>query len=178
MLILNHEIMSRGIKVVICYKLKMVNIMSNESENLYTIIVYNLLNSLKGEFQFAKNNIDYGNVEFVPISSNIGGISVNDFSIEFQKQNSSFTVLINKNLQETVEQKLIHLIEEAVGIPLFASYRFTDMKNITIKHWCYSEEKIEFNKNILNSFKRMNGIEDLKYFTQKQYNNCKNHTSH
>lgn len=178
MLILNHKIMCRWIKGVICYKLKVMNIMNSENENLYTNIVYNLLNRLKEQFQFAVNNIDYDNVEFVPISSNIDGIFVNDFSIAFQKQNSSFTVLINKNLQETVEQKIIHLIEEAVDLPLFASYHFTDMKDIAIKHWCYNEEKIEFNTDILNSFKQMNEIEDLKYFSKKQYNSCKNHSSH
>ena len=44
----------------------------------------------------------------------------------------------------------------------FASYNFSDMMNFNINHYVYDDSKIELNKNILNEFKKLNQIVNLK----------------
>ncbi|MBP3635362.1 MAG: hypothetical protein J6J17_02745 [Bacilli bacterium] len=82
-------------------------------------------------------------------------------SISFQKQNGSFTLITNSNLEVSKRKKIIDLLEEVTEINLFASYNFSDMRNINIDHFVYDDNKLNFNNDILKQFESMNQIIDL-----------------
>lgn len=122
-------------------------------------IAYSLINGLKGQVNFEVANIDYGNIEII-ISDN--NINEGDFSISFQKQNGSFTIATKDNLDKNIKNKIIDIVNNFTKTELFASYNFTDMKDINVNHYVYDESKIQFNKNILNQLNSLKQIENLK----------------
>lgn len=137
--------------------------MEKTEEELYIETIYSILDNLKGKIEFSSNNIYYDNIELSVLKSNIDGINTNDFSISFQKQNGSFTLITNKSLFEEKTKQIVNLVSETCGSVPLASYSFCDMNDIMIYHWCYDDKKIEFNKNILEQYKDMKQIENLLY---------------
>lgn len=128
-------------------------------EEIYMNIAYSLINGLKGQVNFEVANIDYGNIEII-ISDN--NINEGDFSISFQKQNGSFTIATKDNLDKNIKNKIIDIVNNFTKTELFASYNFTDMKDINVNHYVYDESKIKFNKDILNQLNDLKQIENLK----------------
>lgn len=135
--------------------------MSEKDEELYIFILYTIIDKLKEKIKFKANQIDYDNLELVIERSNFEDITDNDFSISFQKQNGSFTLITNKSLDKNKKQKIINLLELTTEIDLFASYSFVDMKDVNIDHFVYDDSKLDFNTNILRQFESMNQLTDL-----------------
>lgn len=136
--------------------------MSNEEE-LYVFVLYNLMDKLRGKITFKANPIDYDNLKLVVEESNFEDIGVNDFSISFQKQNGSFTLITNETLEQTKRQKVVGLLSQTTQIDLFASYKFSDMQDINIDHFVYDDNKLDLNTNILKGFEKENQIIDLSF---------------
>ena len=132
--------------------------MKDNSQRLYTEILYGIIINLKDKIKFNVCKIDYDNVELLIEKSNIEDINSNDFSISFQKQNGSFTLVTNMNIGTGKRQKIIDLLKDVTGTDLFASYNFSDMQNINIDHFVYDETKLDFNRDILNEFRSKNEI--------------------
>lgn len=137
--------------------------MTKMEEELYVETIYSILTNLKGKISFFQTKIPFDNIELVISKSSIDGINQGDFTISFQKQNGSFTLITNKKISDDKTKIIVNLISESCGNTPFASYNFVDMKDILISQWCYDEEKIEFNRGILEEYKRQNQIENLKY---------------
>lgn len=136
--------------------------MDTSKDNLYTSVLYNILSKFKNKIKFRANEIYYDNIELVIESSNLDGIEKDDFTISFQKQNGSFTLITNKN--DLLKFEIItRIIEEAIGINFFATYSFIDKPDITITHWCYDNDKVKLNTDTLDQFKKLNEIVDLNY---------------
>lgn len=135
--------------------------MECNDEQLYIELLYNMIENLKDKIKFKAHKIDYDNLELTIEESNFEDIMNNDFSISFQKQNGSFTLITKKSLNESKRQKIINLLESITEIDLFASYSFADMENIHIDHFVYEDSKLDFNTNILKQFDSMNQLIDL-----------------
>lgn len=137
--------------------------MKEKQEKLYLDVVYNLINNLKDRIKFTVSEIEYDNLELFIESSNLRDISPNDFSISFQKQNGSFTLILNSEMNETKKSGIVELLETNSNIGLFATYNFSDLKDDQVFHFVYDDEKLEFNKNILNKFNELGQLENLSY---------------
>lgn len=135
--------------------------MAEINEELYIFILYTIIDKLKQKIKFKANQIDYDNLELIIEKSNFEDITNNDFSISFQKQNGSFTLVTKKSLDESKRQKIVSLLESITEIDLFASYSFIDMQNIQIDHFVYDNSKLDFNTNILKQFDSMNQLINL-----------------
>lgn len=135
--------------------------MSEKDEELYIFILYTIMDKLKEKIKFKANQIDYDNLELVIEKSNHEDITDNDFTISFQKQNASFTLITNKSLAESKRYKIVNLLELTTEIDLFASYGFVDMEDVNIDHFVYDDSKLDFNTNILRQFESMNQLIDL-----------------
>lgn len=144
--------------------------MSEKDEELYIFILYTIMDKLKQKIKFKVNQIDYDNLELIIEQSNFEDITNNDFSISFQKQNGSFTLVTKKSLDDNKRQKIVTLLELTAGIDLFASYSFADMEDINIDHFVYDDSKLDFNTNILKQFDVMNQLIDLCIKKQIQPN--------
>lgn len=144
--------------------------MTEKDEELYIFILYTIMDKLKQKIKFKANQIDYDNLELIIEKSNFEDITNNDFSISFQKQNGSFTLITKKSLDESKRQKIVSLLELTAGIDLFASYSFVDMEDINIDHFIYDDSKLDFNTNILKQFDGMNQLIDLCIKKQIQPN--------
>lgn len=132
------------------------------NEELYENIKESLINGLKEQADIEVINIDFDNTEI--IVHKIGGkvIEDNGFSISFQKQNGSFTVITRDDLDENIKQQIVGIIDNFTQKEEFASYNFSDMINFNVNHYVYDDSKIEFNKNILNEFKKLNQLINLR----------------
>lgn len=144
--------------------------MSNEEE-LYVFVLYNLMDKLRGKIKFKANLIDYDNLELVVEESNFEDISANDFSISFQKQNGSFTLITSEALEQSKRKKIVGLLAESTQTDLFASYKFSDMQDINIDHFVYDDNKLDFNTNILRGFEKENQLTDLSIKRRVSPNN-------
>lgn len=131
-------------------------------EELYTNIVYTLINGLKNHVTLDIINIDYDNIEIIIYGIDGKNINQGDFSISFQKQNGSFTIITKNNLNEKIKKQIIDIVNNFTNTEIFASYNFSDMMNINVDHYVYDDSKKEFNKNILNEFKKLDQIKNLK----------------
>lgn len=132
-------------------------------EKLYKSTLYDISNKLNEKFDISFNNIDYDNIEIVLDKSNMGGINKNDLTIEFQKQNGSFILIINKEIEENVKNKIIKMISSSINIEPMASYTYILIPNMEIQFWCYEQNKCNFNKGILDELNKLNEIENLIY---------------
>lgn len=132
-------------------------------EKLYKSTLYDISNKLNEKFDISFNNIDYDNIEIVLDKSNMDGINKNDLTIEFQKQNGSFILIINKEIEENVKNKIIKMISSSINIEPMASYIYTLIPNMEIQFWCYEQNKCNFNKGILDELNKLNEIENLIY---------------
>ncbi len=142
--------------------------MTNKEE-LYTFTIYSIIDKLKDKIKFKVNQIDYDNLELIIEKSNIEDLDDNDFSISFQKQNGSFTLIIKKDINENKKKKIIDLFTQVTGTNLFASYHFIDMQDIDINHFVYDDDKLDFNSNILKQFESMKQITDLSINKDKNF---------
>lgn len=132
------------------------------NEELYENIKESLINGLKEQADIEVINIDFDNIEIIVHKIDGKVIEDNRFSISFQKQNGSFTVITKDDLDENVKQQIVGIIDNFTQKEEFASYNFIDMINFNVNHYVYDDSKIEFNKNILNEFKKLNQIVNLK----------------
>lgn len=131
-------------------------------EELYTNIVYTLINGLKNHVTLDIIDIGYDNIEIIIYGIDGKNINQGDFSISFQKQNGSFTIITKNNLNEKIKKQIIDIVNNFTNTEIFASYNFSDMMNINVDHYVYDDSKKEFNKNILNEFKKLDQIKNLK----------------
>ena len=131
------------------------------NEELYENIKEILIKGLKEQADIEVINIDFDNVEIIVHKIDGKVIEDNGFSISFQ-QNGSFTVITKDDLDENVKQQIVGIIDNFTQKEEFASYNFIDMMNFNINHYVYDDSKIELNKNILNEFKKLNQIVNLK----------------
>ena len=143
--------------------------MTKQEEELYIFTIYSIIDKLKDKIKFKVNQIDYDNLELIIEKSNIEGFDDNDFSISFQKQNGSFTLIIKKDINENKKKKIIDLFTQVTSTNLFASYRFIDMQDIDINHFVYDDDKLDFNSNILKQFESMQQITDLSINKDKNF---------
>lgn len=132
------------------------------NEELYENIKESLINGLKEQADIEVINIDFDNVEIIVHKIDGKVIEDNGFSISFQKQNGSFTVITKDDLDEDVKQQIVGIIDNFTQKEEFASYNFSDMINFNVNHYIYDDSKIEFNKNILNELKNLNQLINLK----------------
>ena len=132
------------------------------NEELYENIKESLINGLKEQADIEVINIDFDNIEIIVHKIDGKVIEGNGFSISFQKQNGSFTVITSDDLDEDVKQQIVGIIDNFTQKEEFASYNFSDMINFNVNHYVYDDSKIEFNKNILNEFKKLNQIVNLR----------------
>ena len=132
------------------------------NEELYENIKESLINGLKEQADIEVINIDFDNIEIIVHKIDGKVIEDNGFSISFQKQNGSFTVITSDNIDENVKQQIVGIIDNFTQKEEFASYNFSDMINFNINHYVYDDSKIEFNKNILNEFKKLNQLINLR----------------
>lgn len=131
-------------------------------EELYTNIVYTLINGLKNHVTLDIIDIGYDNIEIIIYGIDGKNINPGDFSISFQKQNGSFTIITKNDLNEEIKKQIIDIVNNFTNTEIFASYNFSDMMNINVDHYVYDDSKKEFNKNILNEFKKLDQIKNLK----------------
>ena len=132
------------------------------NEELYENIKEILIKGLKEQVDIEVINIDFDNVEIIVHKIDGKVIEDNGFSISFQNQNGSFTVITKDDLDENVKQQIVGIIDNFTQKEEFVSYNFSDMMNFNINHYVYDDSKIELNKNILNEFKKLNQIVNLK----------------
>ena len=132
------------------------------NEELYENIKESLINGLKEQADIEVINIDFDNIEIIVHKIDGKVIEDNGFSISFQKQNGSFTVITRDDLDENIKQQIVGIIDNFTQKEEFASYNFSDMINFNINHYVYDDSKIEFNKNILNEFKKLNQLINLR----------------
>ena len=132
------------------------------NEELYENIKEILIKGLKEQADIEVININFDNVEIIVHKIDGKVIEDNGFSISFQKQNGSFTVTTKDDSDENVKQQIVGIIDNFTQKKEFASYNFSDMMNFNINHYVYDDSKIELNKNILNEFKKLNQIVNLK----------------
>ncbi len=132
------------------------------NEELYENIKEMLIKGLKEQADIEVINIDFDNIEIIVHKIDGKVIEDNVFSVSFQKQNGSFTVITKDDLDENIKQQIVGIIDNFTQKEEFASYNFSDMMNFNINHYVYDDSKIEFNKNILNEFKKLNQIVNLK----------------
>lgn len=132
------------------------------NEELYENIKESLIRGLKEQADIEVINIDFDNIEIIVHKMDWKVIEDNGFSISFQKQNGSFTVITKDDLDENIKQQIVGIIDNFTQKEEFASYNFSDMMNFNINHYVYDDSKIDFNKNILNEFKKLNQIVNLK----------------
>lgn len=132
------------------------------NEELYENIKESLINGLKEQADIEVINIDFDNIEIIVHKIDGKVIKDNDFSISFQKQNGSFTVITSDDLDEDVKQQIVGIIDNFTQKEEFASYNFSDMINFNVNHYIYDDSKIEFNKNILNELKNLNQLINLR----------------
>ena len=132
------------------------------NEELYENIKEILIKGLIEQADIEVINIDFDNVEIIVHKIDGKVIEDNGFSISFQKQNGSFTVTTKDDSDENVKQQIVGIIDNFTQKEEFASYNFSDMMNFNINHYVYDDSKIELNKNILNEFKKLNQIVNLK----------------
>lgn len=132
------------------------------NEELYENIKEMLIKDLKEQADIEVINIDFDNIEIIVHKIDGKVIEDNVFSVSFQKQNGSFTVITKDDLDENIKQQIVGIIDNFTQKEEFASYNFSDMMNFNINHYVYDDSKIEFNKNILNEFKKLNQIVNLK----------------
>lgn len=132
------------------------------SEELYENIKESLIRGLKEQADIEVINIDFDNIEIIVHKMDGKVIEDNGFSISFQKQNGSFTVITKDDLDENIKQQIVGIIDNFTQKEEFASYNFSDMMNFNINHYVYDNSKIDFNKNILNELKRLRQIQNLK----------------
>ena len=137
--------------------------MEEKQEKLYLLVIQNLINNLKSKIEFTTNEIEYDNLELFIKSSNMRGINPDDFSISFQKQNGSFTLILNSTMDETKKSSIVELMETNSNVGLFATYSFSDLKDDQVFHFVYDDDKLEFNKNILDKFNELGQLESLSY---------------
>lgn len=135
--------------------------MEDNDERLYVELLYSIVGNLKDKIKFEVHEIDYDNLELLIEKSNLEDIKSNDFSISFQKQNGSFTLITNKNLEVEKRKRINDLLKEVTGTDLFASYNFSDMQNINIDHFVYDDDKLAFNSDILKQFRSIGQIINL-----------------
>lgn len=131
-------------------------------EELYENIKEMLIKGLKEQADIEVINIGFDNIEIIVHKIDGKVIEDNVFSVSFQKQNGSFTVITKDDLDENIKQQIVGIIDNFTQKEEFASYNFSDMMNFNINHYVYDDSKIEFNKNILNEFKKLNQIVNLK----------------
>lgn len=132
------------------------------NEELYENIKEMLIKGLKEQADIEVINIDFDNIEIIVHKIDGKVIEDNVFSVSFQKQNGSFTVITKDDLDENIKQQIVGIIDNFTQKEEFASYNFSDMMNFDINHYVYDDSKIEFNKNILNEFKKLNQTVNLK----------------
>lgn len=132
------------------------------NEELYENIKEMLIKGLKEQADIEVINIGFDNIEIIVHKIDGKVIEDNVFSVSFQKQNGSFTVITKDDLDENIKQQIVGIIDNFTQKEEFASYNFSDMMNFNINHYVYDDSKIEFNKNILNEFKKLNKIVNLK----------------
>lgn len=132
------------------------------NEELYENIKEILIKGLKEQADIEVINIDFDNVEIIVHKIDGKVIEDNGFSISFQKQNGSFTVITKDDLDEDVKQQIVGIIDNFTQKEEFASYNFSDMINFNVNHYVYDGSKIEFNKNILNELKNLNQLINLR----------------
>ena len=132
------------------------------NEELYENIKEMLIKGLKEQADIEVINIGFDNIEIIVHKIDGKVIEDNVFSVSFQKQNGSFTVITKDDLDENIKKQIVGIIDNFTQKEEFASYNFSDMMNFNINHYVYDDSKIEFNKNILNEFKKLNQIVNLK----------------
>lgn len=137
--------------------------MEKKKEELYLLTIQNLINNLRGKIKFTAKEIEYDNLELFIESSNMKGINPNDFSISFQKQNGSFTLILNSGMNETKKSSIVELMETNSNVGLFATYSFSDLKDDQVFHFVYDDDKLEFNKTVLDRFNELGQLEGLSY---------------
>lgn len=137
--------------------------MEEKQEKLYLLTMQNLINNLKGKIKFISRKIEYDNLELFIELSNIEGINPNDFSISFQKQNGSFTLILDSKMNEIKKSCIVELLGTNSNVGLFATYSFSDLKDDQVFHFIYDDDKLEFNKNILDKFNELEQLESLSY---------------
>lgn len=137
--------------------------MNLEENELYYFTLYSIVSKLKDQIQFHSNKIDYDNIELIVQSSKIEEIKKDDFTIAFQKQNGSFTLITNRSIGDEKRKQIIGIMENITELDLFASYHFSDMLDINIDHFLYDDSKLERNKRILIGFKDSNQVQNLTF---------------
>ncbi len=140
----------------------MAMIMEYINEKLYLTVFYQLLSKLKQLGSITLNEIDYDNIE-INFNPNLESNFDSDFTIAFQKQNGSFTLITKSNLSNVSIEKISSFISNQLQLASLASYYFTDMPEYFVTHWCYDDSKIFLNKTILKNFEQSDQIRNLVY---------------
>ena len=81
------------------------------NEELYENIKEMLIKGLKEQADIEVINIDFDNIEIIVHKIDGKVIEDNVFSVSFQKQNGSFTVITKDDLDENIKQQIVGIID-------------------------------------------------------------------
>lgn len=95
----------------------------------------------------------------------INNLNINYYmSICFQKQNGSLTIVMDKNIDEELIDKVVKDISFALNCNPLASYNFKDLKDYIIYHFSYVKEDVIIdNEKIIKDLEKNNSIENVNY---------------
>lgn len=128
----------------------------SEQDILMDDYVVRIYQKLKADYDIYIEDIPYDNLQVV-IANDEGYMSV-----DFQKQNHSFSLAIDERVGTTTTDEVTMLVRDATNLELFASYQFKDLSNINICQWCYGREK--FNRENLIDLKNKGNIINLEFY--------------
>lgn len=132
-------------------------------EKAYISSFAKIFRILQNEYEVFINKGEYENYEIEIIS--INKEPINDYlSICFQKQNGSLTIVMDKNIDEELIDKVVKDISFALNCNPLASYNFKDLKDYIIYHFSYVKEDVIIdNEKIIKDLEKNNSIENVNY---------------
>ena len=144
--------------------------LNSDYEKAYISTFAKIFTVLKDEYELYVKNGEYENYE-IEVKA-VNSAKINDYlSICFQKQNASFTIIHDNNIDKDIIDKLIKDICYAINDNYICKYNFKDLKDYTIYHFSYLKENIIIDNNkIIEDLKKDELIENISFPTNSYLN--------
>ena len=139
--------------------------LNSDYEKAYISTFAKIFTVLKDEYDLYVKNGEYENYE-IEVKA-VNRVKINDYlSICFQKQNASFTIIHDNNIDKDIIDKLIKDICYAINDNYICKYNFKDLKDYTNYHFSYLKENIIIDNNkIIEDLKKDELIENISFPT-------------
>lgn len=111
-----------------------------------------LINTLKKEYKITQKQ----NEIYFDTDCNTNPLKESDFTIAFQDENQSFTIISKRTNQINMDENILDLLENDFHITPRYIYCFKENPEYLIYHFCFG--KIEMNDKIIEEFKKENAF--------------------